>query len=133
MDSRIRYVFQYFAKWYDCRETSKVSDRRNIKKLWDKRVITSVPYYVMHLGAIGFLGYCKFILQKNPNLEYTPMLHANTSSLESHFSLMMWYDADIPSKYESTFNISDNEKSLEQLERNPMYPTNSEVYINTQF
>ena len=69
------------------------------------------------------------MLEKNHSLEYVPVLHANTSSLESHFSLMKWYDSDTPSKYDSTFNIADNEKSMKQLERNPMYPTNSEVYI----
>ena len=83
----------------------------------------------MHLGAIGFLGYCKYTLEKNPNLEYVPVLHANTSSLESHFSLTRWYDADTTSKYESTFNIAGNEKSMKQVKRNPLYPTNSEVYI----
>ena len=68
MESRIRYVFQYFAKWYDCRKTRKVSDNINIKKLWDKSVISSVTYYGMHLSFIGFLGYCKCMLEKNPNV-----------------------------------------------------------------
>ena len=69
LENRIRYVFQYFAKWYDCRKTRKVSVNKDIKKLWDKSVISSVTYYVMHLGAIGFLGYCKYMLEKNPDLD----------------------------------------------------------------
>ena len=124
MESRIRYVFQYFSKWYDCRKTRKDSDNIHVKNIRDKIVISSITYYVMHIGTIGFLGYCKYMLEKNLYLEYVPVLHANTSSIESHFSLMRCYDADTPSKYESTFNIADNEKSMKQLERNPMYPTN---------
>ena len=82
----------------------------------------------MHLGCIGFLGYIKYMLHNYPELHYVPVLHANTSSLESHFSLMRWYRADTPVKYETTFNIADNEKSMKIMERNPMYFTNEENY-----
>ena len=74
MESRIRYVFQYFSEWYDCRKTRKVSNNINIKKLWDESVISSVTYYILHLGAIEFLGYCKYMLEKNPNLKYSPSI-----------------------------------------------------------
>ena len=94
-----------------------MSVNKDIKRLWEKSVISSVTYYGMHLGAIGFLGYCKYMLEMNPDLKCIPVLRANTSSLQSDFSLMRWYDADTPGKYESTFNIVDNEKWMNHLQK----------------
>ena len=56
VESRLRYVFQYFSKWYDFSKTIKESDNIHIKNLWDKSVISSLTYYGMHLGAIAFIG-----------------------------------------------------------------------------
>ena len=118
----------YFAEWYACRKTRKDHIDINVINIWDKGVMSNITYYIMHLGCIGFLGYCKYMLKTNHNLVYVPVLHANTSSLESHFSLMRWHHADTPAKYETTFNIADNEKSMKIMERNPMYLPNKENY-----
>ena len=128
MESKIRYVMSYFAEWYACRKKRKDHIDINVRNVWEKSVMSNITYYIMHLGCIGFLGYCKYMLDKYKSLHYIPILHANTSSLESHFSLMRWHHADTPAKYEATFNIADNKKLMNIMERNPLYISHKEHY-----
>ena len=39
---------------------------------------------------------------------------------------MRWLGADNPQKYESSFNIADNENSMKRLKNNPMYEAHEE-------
>ena len=94
MESKIRYVMSYFAEWYACRKTRKVHIDINVRNIWDKGVMSNITYYIMHLGCIGFLGYCKYMLKTNHNLVYVPVIHAKKSSLESNFSLMRCHHVD---------------------------------------
>ena len=98
MESKIRYVMSYFVEWYGCRKTRNFHININVGKILHKGVMFNITYYIMHLGCIGFLGYCKCRIKTNHNIFYIPVLHANTSSLESHLSLMRWHHADTPAK-----------------------------------
>ena len=96
LERKIRYVLAYFTKWYDCRNARKLDKDMKKYRMWGKSVMSSVTYYIMFLGSLGFLGYCKYMLNTYPKLQFIIALHSNTSSIESHFSLMRWYGADTP-------------------------------------
>ena len=66
---------------------------------------------------------------KYPHVDFISVLHPNTSSIESHFSLIRWLGANNPLKYECTFNYVDNEKSMKCLKGNPMYEAHEETSI----
>ena len=131
MEKRIKYILQFFGDWFDCRQSRQIDPDEHKRKMWEKSVLSTTTYYVMHLGALGYIGYCKYMLDKYPEVKYIPSLHSNTSSLEAHFSLMRWYKADTPEKYEKTVNIIDNEKSMKMLESNPMYDPQKEIYLQS--
>ena len=108
MENRIKKILEYFSDWFKCRDTRKKDPDKNKREMWEKSVMSPTTYYVMHLGALGYIEYCKYMLEKYPEIKYIPTLHSNTSSLESHFSLMRWYKAETPEKYEKSVNIIDN-------------------------
>ena len=103
-------------------------------KIWEKSVISNITIYNMFLGAIGFIEYVKMILRRFQWVTYIPMSHSNTSSLESHFSLMRFLKADTAANYERTFNVADHEKSMEIMANNKMHEQNHEkIYTNITF
>ena len=61
------------------------------------------------------------MLDNYPDIDFIAVLFSNTSTIESHFSLMRRLWADTPKSYEANFNFADNEKSMKRLKNNPMY------------
>ena len=126
---RIEYLLQYFVNWYNCRNLRKVDSDPNVSKIWEKTVITEITYTVMLLSVMGFHDYCAYMFEKYCHILYIPALHSNQSSIESHFSLMRFHGADNPERYESMFNVVDNEKSMLRMTNNPMYEHHEEKYV----
>lgn len=86
-----------------------------------KSFISGITYYNMCLGITGFIEYAKYILYTNPDMKFVPNFHSNTSTIESHFSLMCHYKVDTPANYQSTFNIVDNERAMYVFLGNKIY------------
>ena len=130
MEMRLKFVLSYFSPWYNCRNSRKSHPDENIRKMWEKSVLSSTTHYVMHLGAISFLDYCNYILRQYTEVHSVPALHSNTLSLELlFFSLIQWHHANNPSKYETTSNIIDNKKSMDLLKKNHKYEGYKEAYV----
>ena len=88
IEKKLKYALEYFAEWYKCRDVRK-QDRDEVRsKMWEKSVISGTTYEILFLGVLGFIGYCKYILGKYAHIHFVPVMHSNTSSIESHFSLM---------------------------------------------
>ena len=94
-----------------------------------KTFLSAVTFYDLCHGICGFIEYAKYILENYYHVMYIPFIHSNTSSLESHFSLMQFLSADTPSKYMNTVNIADKSRAMNVFVNNKMYEGNKEEYI----
>ena len=72
------------------------------------------------------------MLRKCPDLKYIPVLHSNTSSIESQFILMRFMKADTSNKYELLVNVEDNQSEMKKMKENPMYDPHEERYTKHQ-
>lgn len=89
-----------------------------------------ITFSNIHLDAIGFLEYCRYMLLKFPDLIFIAMLCSNISSLEAFFSLMYFYGSDSATAYKQ-MNIVDNRNSMRILKCNKIYKSNAEKYFST--
>ena len=63
-EKRIRYVLKFFTSWYYCRDARKLDSAPEIRKLWDKTVLSGVTYNAMVSSIMGFHGYCRYMLNE---------------------------------------------------------------------
>ena len=129
MEKKIMHALDYMTQWYSCREIRRNDNNKEKSKMWEKSVLSCTTYDILFLGSLGFIQYCKYMLDKYPNIHFIAVLFSNTSSIESHFSLMRWLGADTPKSYEANFNFADNKKSMKRLKNNPMYEAHEEKGI----
>ena len=87
-ERRINYILKFFTSWYECRDVRKLDSDPCVRQNWEKSVLSDITYNVMMSSVMGFYGYSQYMLNNYPNVSFVPALHSNTSSLESHFSLM---------------------------------------------
>ena len=108
IEHRLKFILLYFKKW-DSKKVERKKDKETwSNKTWEQTFLSAVTFYNLCHGICGFIEYAKYILENYDHVMYIPFIHSNTSSLESHFSLMQFLSADTPSKYIQTVNIADN-------------------------
>ena len=126
---RLKLILLYFKKWNSKKEERKKDKDTWSKKTWEQSFLSPVTFYNLCHGICGFIEYAKYILENYDHVMYIPFIHSNTSSLESHFSLMRFLKADTPSKYIRTVNIADNSRAMNIFVGNKMYEGNKEAYM----
>ena len=129
IECRLKYILLYFKEWNSKKEERKTDKENWGDKKWEQTFLSPITFYNLCHGICGFIEYAKYILDHYDHVKYIPFIHSNTSSLEAHFSLMRFLNADTPSKYRRTVNIADNSSAMDIFVGNKMYEGNKEEYI----
>ena len=75
LEESVRYLSLHFQTWFSYRDVRERGEDGYGGKLWNTSTMSPITYNSIHLGCIGFLEYCKYLIHKYPQVTGSPPLY----------------------------------------------------------
>ena len=134
----VHYIFveRFLNKKYRLTRANLKDERDRIKKeleyfrVWEneskdeKNFLSQTTYRVLRTAISGFFAYAEAVLSHFSDLKFVPILHSNTSNIETFFSWVRMMNLDSAGKYGSAVssqNTISTQRAKALLAKNKMY------------